>query len=140
MKIQMKKLYDDVTLPHYKREGDAGMDVYSREDFTLVPGEQHIFKAGFAMAIPEGTVCLVWDRSGMAAKYGVKTMAGVIDHTYRGEIGIVLMNITKEPHEVKKGDRIAQMLIQPILNPDIETVEELSETIRGDGAWGSSGR
>ncbi|MDD9954454.1 MAG: dUTP diphosphatase [Candidatus Woesearchaeota archaeon] len=140
MKVQFKKLHDDVTIPHHKRAGDAGMDLSSREDFTLVPGEQHIFKLGLAMAIPEGTVALIWDRSGMAAKHGVKTMAGVIDHTYRGELGVVLMNIGKEPYDVKKGDRIAQMLIQPVHTADVEEVAELSETIRGEGGFGSSGR
>jgi dUTP pyrophosphatase len=116
------------------------MDLASREDKTLQQGEQHLFKLGFAMAIPEGTVALVWDRSGMAAKHGIKTMAGVIDCTYRGEVGVVLVNVRKEPYGVKKGDRIAQMLIQPVHTASIEVVEELSETVRGDGGFGSSGR
>src|SRR3989344_3247192 len=139
MRIQIKKLHDDVTPPAYGRPGDAGLDLTSREEFTLMPGEQHGFKLGFSIAIHEGTVALVWDRSGMAAKHGIKTMAGVIDHTYRGEVGIVLMNIAKTPYEVKKGDRIAQMLIQPIHSVNVDVVEELEETHRGEGGFGSSG-
>lgn len=138
--VQIKKLTPDATLPAYGRPGDAGLDLVSKEDYTLVPGEQHVFKLGIALAIPEGTVGLVWDRSGMAAKHGIKTMAGVLDHTYRGELGVVLMNIAKHPYEVKKGDRIAQLLIQPIYTAMITEVDELSETIRGEGGFGSSGR
>ena len=138
--VKIKKLRDDAIIPKYGRIGDAGFDFYSREEWILQPGEQHVFETGIAMAIPEGTVGLVWDRSGMAAKNGVKTMAGVLDHTYRGEIGLVLVNVTKKPYEVKKGDRIAQMLIQPILTADIEVVEDLDETIRSTGRFGSSGR
>jgi dUTP pyrophosphatase len=138
--VKFKKLSDDVTLPSYGRPGDAGLDVFSREDKTLVPGEQHIFKTGFALAVPPGFVSLIWDRSGMAAKNGVKTMAGVLDHTYRGEVGVVLMNLTQKPYEVKAGDRIAQMLIQPVHTAEIEVVDDLEESHRGAGAWGSSGR
>jgi dUTP pyrophosphatase len=136
----VKKLKDDAQLPAYGRPGDAGMDLFSCEEFTLQPDEQHIFKTGIAIAIPEGYVGLVWDRSGMAAKNGVKTMAGVIDHTYRGELGIVLINLAQKPYEVKKGDRIAQLLIQPIITADIREVEEIDETQRGLGGFGSSGR
>lgn len=138
--VRIKKVRDDAIVPRYGRPGDAGFDFYSREDVILQPQEQHIFETGIAMAIPEGTVGLVWDRSGMAAKNGVKTMAGVLDHTFRGEIGLVLVNVTKKPYEVKKGDRIAQMLIQPIYTAEISVVDELDSTVRSDGRFGSSGR
>jgi len=138
--IEMKKLHDDVELPHYKRPGDAGMDLACREDHTLVPGEQHIFKLGFAMAIPEGTVALIWDRSGLAAKHGITCLAGVIDHTYRGEIGVVLMNVSNTPYEIKKGDRIAQMLLQHVHSVEVKEVQELSDSVRGEAGFGSSGR
>ena len=140
MNILIKKLYDNVQIPAYARPGDAGFDLFSRENWMLEPGEQHIFKLGFCIAIPEETVGLIWDRSGMAAKNGVKTMAGVLDHTYRGELGVVLVNVTKKPHEVKCGDRIAQLLLQPILTVDVHVVDELDETQRGLGGFGSSGR
>ena len=140
MDIRIKKLNDDATLPAYGRPGDAGLDLASREDWTLQPGEQHVFKLGIALAIPSGTVGLIWDRSGLAAKHGIKTMAGVLDHTYRGELGVVLMNVSKVPYEVKKGDRIAQLLIQPIHTVSVTEVDDLDETHRGAGGFGSSGR
>ena len=140
MNIRIKKLHDDVQVPSYGRPGDAGMDIHAREDKTLMPSEQHIFKTGFSLAIPEGYVSLVWDRSGMAAKNGVKVMGGVLDHTYRGEVGVVLINLTQKPYGVKKGDRIAQLLIQPICTVEVEVVDDLEQTHRGEGGFGSSGR
>jgi deoxyuridine 5'-triphosphate nucleotidohydrolase len=138
--IKVKKLYEDVELPHYGRPGDAGLDLCSREDKLLTPGKQYLFKIGLSIALPEGTVGLIWDRSGMAAKHGIKTMAGVLDHTYRGELGVVLINLTENEYEVKRGDRIAQLLIQPIISVDVHTVEDLDETQRGLAGFGSTGR
>lgn len=138
--VRIKKLRDDAQIPLYKRPGDAAFDLFSAEDWTLVPNEQHIFKIGIAMAIPEGHVGLIWDRSGMGAVHGIKTLGGVIDHTYRGEIGVGLINLTKGPYEVKKGDRIAQMLIQEVITAEIHEVEDLDETQRGLGGFGSSGK
>lgn len=138
--VKIKKLRPEAQTPLYKRPGDAAFDLFSTEDWTLAPNEQHIFFIGIAMAIPEGHVGLIWDRSGMGAKNGIKTLGGVIDHTYRGEIGVGLINLTKIPYEVKKGDRIAQMLIQEVITADIHEVEDLDETQRGLGAFGSSGR
>ena len=138
--VRIKKLRDDAHVPLYKRPGDAAFDLFSCEDWTLAPHEQHIFQIGIAMAIQEGCVGLIWDRSGLGAKFGIKVLGGVIDHTYRGEIGVGLINLTKVPYEVKKGDRIAQMLIQQVYTADIQEVEDLDETVRGTGAFGSSGR
>jgi dUTP pyrophosphatase len=138
--LRIRKLRDDAQIPVYKRPGDAAFDLFSTEDWVLQPQEQHIFFIGIAMAIPEGHVGLIWDRSGMGAKHGIKTLGGVIDHTYRGEIGVGLINLTKVPYEIKKGDRIAQMLIQEVITADIREVENLDETQRGLGAFGSSGR
>jgi dUTP pyrophosphatase len=138
--VRFKKLHADAQIPAYGRPGDAGLDLYAVDDMTLVPHEQRIVKTGIAMAIPPGTVALIWDRSGLAAKQGVTVLGGVIDHTYRGEIGVVLMNVSARPYDVKKGDRVAQLLIQPVFTADISVVDDLEETHRGDGAWGSSGR
>ena len=138
--VQVKLLHPDAKAPSYGRSGDAGLDVYSVEDVVLFPGEKQIVKTGIAMAIPEGCVALVWDRSGVAAKGGIKTMGGVIDHTYRGEYGIIMTNLTKTAYQVNKGDRIAQVLIQPIYTADITVVDELSDSVRGSGGFGSSGR
>jgi dUTP pyrophosphatase len=138
--VRIKRLREDAQIPLYKRPGDAAFDLFSCEDWVLQPNEQHIFQIGIAMGIAEGYVGLIWDRSGLGAKHGIKVLGGVIDHTYRGEIGVGLINVTKVPYEVKKGDRIAQMLIQPVYTAEIHEVEDLDETQRGLGGFGSSGR
>jgi dUTP pyrophosphatase len=138
MKFKVKKLHDNVQLPKYAHDGDAAFDVYSREDKTLAPGERYTFKLGFAAEFDLGFVCLVWDRSGLAAKQGVHALAGVIDASYRGEYGVVLLNTSNAPVEINNRDRIAQMLIQPVERVSIEATNELSNSERGSG-WGSSG-
>ncbi len=140
MKLQIKKLEEDVKTPRYAHEGDAGMDVYSRENHILKPGERHLFKLGFAMSFEPGYVCHVWDKSGLAAKHGIKTMGGVIEHTYRGEIGVILYNTSDEEYEVRKGDKIAQMVFVPVATAETEEVEELTDTKRGKGGFGSTGK
>ncbi|MBL7021842.1 dUTP diphosphatase [Patescibacteria group bacterium] len=140
MKINIKKLNPDIKLPSYANIGDAGMDVYSLEDKIMEPGERYLFKLGFAMEIPNGHVGLFWDKSGIASKYGIHTLAGVIDSIYRGEFGVVMLNTSKEAYEFKKGEKLAQLLIQPVLSPELVEVDELSDTSRGDGAFGSTGK
>lgn len=140
MKIKIKKLDQNVSLPSYAKLGDAGLDLRSNEDKVLLPGERYCFKTGLAFEIPEGFVGLVWDRSGMALKEGLKTMAGVVDSGYRGEIGIVALNTSDTEIKVEKGDRIAQILIQPVMRAEIEEIEELSESERGEGGFGGSGK
>ncbi len=140
MHLKVKLLHPDATLPKYAHDGDAGFDVFSIENYTLQPGERHTFKLGFAAEFDPGYVCLVWDRSGLAAKQGVTNLAGVIDAGYRGEYGIVVLNTSAQPVEIKKGDRIAQMLIQPVQQVAIEAVDELSDTSRQSGGFGSTGK
>jgi len=140
MKIKIKKLHPDATMPTYANEGDAGMDVFSLEDKIIMPGERYLFKLGFAMEIPDGYVGLFWDKSGLSAKYGIHTLAGVIDSTYRGEYGVLLLNTSNQSYEFKKGDKLAQLLIQPVSNPELEEVAKLSDTNRGEGGFGSTGK
>ena len=140
MDVKVKKLHPDAQPPRYGRPGDAGLDIHALTDVTIPAGEHAIVQTGIALAVPSGTVGLVWDRSGMAAKHGIKTMAGVLDHTYRGELRIVLLNTSTVPYEVKKGDRIAQLLVQPIITATVTEVEQLDETHRGEDGFGSSGR
>lgn len=140
MKVKILKIDPEVKMPGYANPGDAGMDFYSAEEAVIKPGERKVVKTGIKMAIPGGYVGLVWDKSGLAAKKGVKTMAGVIDAGYRGEVGIVLHNLGNEDFSVEKNMKIAQMLIQPIHSPEIEEVKELSETERGEGGFGSTGK
>jgi dUTP pyrophosphatase len=102
-------------------------------------GERALIPTGLSMEFPPGNVALVWDKSGLAAKNGLKTMAGVIEHSYRGEYKIVVFNTSKDDYEVKKGQKVAQLLIQPIHTAEIEEVQELSQTSRGEGGFGSTG-
>lgn len=134
-----KKLHPDARIPSYAHEGDAGMDLYSQEDYILKPLERALVKTGVAMEIPEGYWGNIRDRSGLASKKGIHTLAGVVDSIYRGEIGVVIMNLGKEDFEIKKGDKIAQMLIQKVEQANVIEVNELSETVRGDGGFGSTG-
>lgn len=139
MQFKVKLLNPDAKAPAYAHAGDAGMDVYSCEDYTLQPGERHMFKLGFCAEFDPGYVCLVWDRSGLAAKQGLTCLAGVVDAGYRGEYGIVTLNTSNEPIAIKKGDRIAQLLIQPVQSVDVDVVQELTDTSRSSGGFGSTG-
>ncbi len=140
LKVKIKKLRPDVKLPAYALEGDVGMDIFSDEDVIIKPGQKHVFATGFAMEIPEGYVSLIWDKSGLSAKHGLKVIGGVLDHNYRGEYMICLINLGKEDYHFEKGHKIAQLLIQPVVSAELEEVEELSESVRGEGRHGSTGR
>ena len=123
----------------YSKPGDAGIDLPSSEDLVLKGGEQALVGTSVRVAIDEGYVGLVWDRSGLAAKHGITTMAGVIDSGYRGEIKVVLRNMSSEDFEITKGMRICQLLIQPVVQAKLTKVESLDETHRGDTGFGSTG-
>ncbi len=139
MKIQIKKNHPDARIPQYTIDGDAGLELYSSENIVLSSDERKIVKTGISMKISVGYVGLIWDKSGIAVKGGIKTMGGVIDSNYRGDVGVILKNLSDEAYEIKKGDKIAQMLIQKIECPTIEEVDELDETERGEGGFGSTG-
>ena len=139
MKIKIKKLNPEAIVPSYAHKGDAGMDLYSVEDLILKPKHRVAVKTGISFEMSKGYVALIWDKSGVALKTGIKTMAGVIDSGYRGEIKVVLNNLSSKNYEIKKGQKIAQVLIQKVENPKIEIIEELNKTSRGAGGFGSSG-
>ncbi len=139
MTIKIKKISSDAKLPQYANEHDAGMDFFSNEECIIKPGERKLLSTGISMAIPQGQVGLIWDKSGLAVKHGLKTMAGVVDSGYRGEIKIVVHNLSDKDYLVEKGNKIAQMLIQRIEQKELLEVEELDETQRGEGGFGSSG-
>jgi dUTP pyrophosphatase len=138
--LKIKKLDKTAKLPNYAHPGDAGLDLFSAENYILKPNERKAFKTGICMAIPKGYVGLVWDKSGLAAKHGIKTMAGVVDSGYRGEILVVLKNLGDELLIVEKNMKIAQMLIQPIESREVIEVKDLDETSRGVGGFGSTGK
>lgn len=137
--IFFKKLYDDVKVPTLVNPSDVGIDIYSREHRTLEQGEPYLFKTGFATEFPEGWVAMICDRSSMGLK-GVKVLGGIIDPAYRGEWGVVLTNLTRKEVVIKPGDRIAQIIFMPVATPSIRLTSELSETQRGSGGFGSTGK
>mgnify|MGYP001576273963 CR=1 FL=1 len=139
MIIKFQKISDDAIIPHYAYQGDAGIDIFSAEEIIIKAGERKNIRTGVKMELPEGFVGLVWDKSGLALKNGIKTMAGVIDACYRGEIGIVLINLSDQDYKIEKGQKIAQMLIQKVERAEIEEAQELSETKRSSGGFGSTG-
>ena len=139
MTLHIKKLSATAIIPKYIHPHDAGMDLYSNETITLQPQERKLISTGIAMAIPSGYVGLIWDKSGIAANHGLKTMAGVIDSGYRGEIKILIHNLSSRPYTVQSGTKIAQMLIQPVVQNEIIEVKELDDTSRGVGGFGSTG-
>jgi dUTP pyrophosphatase len=137
--LKIQRLDPAARVPVRSYEHDAGLDLHSLERHTLSPGEGRIFKTGIAIEIDPGFVGLIWDRSSMG-KRGIKTLGGVIDSGYRGEVGVILWNLSKEPQEVQAGDKIAQLLVQPVLTPATREVEVLSSSERGTGGFGSSGK
>jgi len=132
----------DLPLPSYGTDGAAGLDVVAAEDLTLKPGQRHAVATGFAIAIPPGYEVQVRPRSGLALKHGITCLntPGTIDEDYRGEVKVILANLGSEPFEVRRGERIAQIVPAPVLKAKFTEVAELSETERGAGGFGSTGR
>ncbi len=139
--LRIKRLRPDVELPSYAHPGDAGLDIRSAEDVVLRPGERALVSTGFTMALPEGYAAFVQPRSGLAARHGISIVntPGLIDCHYRGEVKVILVNLGEEPFQVRKGDRIAQMVIQKVERVEVLEVEELEDTVRGEGGFGSTG-
>ncbi|TPG39050.1 dUTP diphosphatase [Sphingomonas koreensis] len=132
----------DLPLPAYASAGAAGMDVVAAEDITIAPGGRHAVATGFAMAIPEGYEVQVRPRSGLALKHGVTCLntPGTIDSDYRGEIKVILANLGHDLFDVRRGDRIAQLVPAPVQRAMLDEVAELDQTTRGGGGFGSTGR
>jgi dUTP pyrophosphatase len=137
--INILRVSSEAVLPTRAHPDDAGLDLYGLEDVILPPSQGRVAKTGIALALPPGHVGLVADRSSLA-KRGVKTAGGIIDAGYRGEIHIVLWNISSEPIQLKRGERIAQLLIIPIATPAVVEVTTLDETQRGNKGFGSTGK
>lgn len=140
MQLQVQKLHPAAKMPTFAHDTDAGLDLCSVVEVRIEPGERVQIPTGLAMAIPEGFVGLIWDKSGVSQKRGLKTFGGVIDAGYRGEIFVGLLNTGEVTQTFEIGDKIAQMLIQKIEHPVLIEVESLDETKRGDGAFGSTGK
>jgi dUTP pyrophosphatase len=142
VQISIRRVDPELPLPSYAHPGDAGADLHSAVDLTLEPGERALVPTGIAMALPEGYVALVHPRSGLAARHGISIVnaPGTIDAGYRGEVKVCLVNTDRhEPFAVRRGDRIAQLVIQRFETASFVEADDLSESARGDGGYGSTG-
>ena len=139
--VNITKLCDDVTIPSYTRDGDAGLDLVSTSDVRIAPGARAIVPTGLAIEIPRGYAGYVQPRSGLALKHGITVLntPGLIDSNYRGELKVILLNTGDEAFEVKKGDRIAQLVILAVPTVRLHCVDALSDSDRGTQGFGSSG-
>ena len=144
VRVLIKKLYPKVELPKYKTEGSSGLDLMAYRDSPrkIAPGTSALIPTGISLAIPNDLEIQIRPRSGLAAKSNITVLntPGTIDSDYRGEIKIILFNHSKENFLVKNGDRIAQMILMPVLKIEFDEVNELPDTIRGSGGFGSTGK
>jgi dUTP pyrophosphatase len=143
IEIQIKLLDEDLPMPRYQHEGDAGLDLPSRVDYVLEPGERAMIPTGIAVAIPRGYAGFVLPRSGLASRHGIALVnsPGLVDSGYRGEMAIIMINTDKrEAFHIKRGDRIAQLVIQKVVEATTIQVSELDATSRGSGGFGSTGQ
>lgn len=138
IKLQFKKLSTTAIMPTRGSASAAGYDLYSTEDYTLKPLERKLFKTGISMAIPQGLYGRIAPRSGLAYKDGIDTMAGVIDEDYRGDVGVILINLGQADKSIKAGDKIAQIIFEHYNAMTFEEVAELATTIRAEGGFGST--
>lgn len=141
MKLLVEKINEKAVIPFQAHKGDAGMDLFSIEEAVLKPLERKLIHTGIKIQLPENTEAQIRPRSGLALKNGITVLntPGTIDEGYRGEIGIILINLGNEEFKIEEGMKIAQMVIKPTLSLDVEEVVELTETTRGEGGFGSTG-
>jgi len=144
VKILVKKFDKNIKLPTYKTSGSSGMDLvaYTKNKITINPGKTAMIPTGIAVAIPKNYEIQIRPRSGLAAKKGISVLntPGTVDADYRGEIKIILINLSKKLFMVKSGDRVAQMILCPIVKGNLKEVKKLPKTIRGKGGFGSTGK
>ena len=139
--MAVRRLDAAVPLPAYARDGDAGLDLCAAEAVTLAPGARAVVPTGVAVAIPSGYAGLVLPRSGLALRHGVTVLnaPGLIDAGYRGEVKVLLVNHDHEPASFARGERIAQLVIQPVARAQLDVVDQLPSSQRGEGGFGSTG-
>ena len=144
VKLLIKKLHKNIILPEYKTDGSSGMDLMANieQPVKILPGEKKIISTGIMVAIPEQYEIQIRPRSGLAAKNGISVLntPGTIDSDYRGEIKVILINLGKDIFQINKNDRIAQMIVCPIIKVELKEVESLPETVRGEGGFGSTNK
>ena len=138
--LSLDELVSEAQLPHYANEGGAGLELYTREEITLEPGERASIPTGIALEIPDGYAGLMWDKSGLSHNHGVKMIGGVIDSGYRGEIKVGIVNLSQEKYTFEKGHKIAQILIQKVEKAEVIESDTLSSSDRGEKGFGSTGK
>ena len=139
MELSIKKLEKDAKLPERAHKEDAGADLFSYGEQMILPGETKKLRTGVSFSFPTGYVALIWDKSSVGA-LGIKTLGGVLDAGYRGEVQVIAVNLTQAPVIFSHGQKIAQVLIQKVELPEIVEVESLDDTIRGERGFGSTGK
>jgi len=142
VRVLVRRLYDDLPVPTYAHPGDAGADLVAAEDVELAPGERAVVPTGVAIALPEGYAAFVHPRSGLAAKHGLSLVnaPGTIDAGYRGEIKVIVVNLDRDRRiTLQRGDRLAQLVVQRVERASFEVVEELPDSVRSEGGFGSTG-
>ena len=144
VKILVKKIYKNIKLPVYKTSGSSGMDLlaYIKKKITINPNKTAIVPTGIAVAIPKNYEIQIRPRSGLAAKNGISVLntPGTIDSDYRGEIKIILINLGRKSFVINSGDRVAQMILSPVVKAKLVEIKKLPETVRGKKGFGSTGR
>jgi len=140
MEIKVKRLKAGAKLPTYAHQGDVGMDIYSLESYDLAPGERKIFWVGFALELADGHAAIIKDKSSLPLNGGIHTMGGVFDAGYRGEYNVNLINLGKDTYHIEVGDKIAQLVIIPVVRATLVEASELSDSARGAGGFGSTGK
>ena len=138
--INVKKLEPNAKIPTRANQSDAGWDLYSLVTRSISPSQRVTIRTGISLQIPEEYVGLIWPRSGMSVKNGIDVLAGVVDSGYRGEIKVCLLNTSREWMDIKEGDRIAQILFQEVPHFQLQEVDILQNSDRGEGGFGSSGK
>ncbi len=139
--LKILKLHESAIIPKYEHPNDAGLDLVSIDELELPSGESRLIHTGISIELPQGTEAQIRPRSGLALKYQITVLntPGTVDEGYRGEIGVILINHGKSSFQVTKGMKIAQMVITPVVRVDVEEVNSLSLTSRGNGGFGSTG-
>ncbi len=141
IELKVKRINEEAKMPEYAHVGDAGLDLFSVDDIMILPGESKLIKTGIQIELPKGTEAQIRPRSGLALKNQITVLntPGTIDEGYRGEIGVILINHGKQEFHVEKGMKIAQMVVKPVFTVTIKEIEELTDTTRGEGGFGSTG-
>jgi dUTP pyrophosphatase len=141
MEVRVVKIHEDALLPHYAHPGDSGMNVYSIEEVSIAPGETRLVHTGLKIAVPGHYEAQLRPKSGLALQHGITLLntPGTVDSGYRGEVCVIVINHGREAYHIQKHGKIAQLVICPVIRANIVEVEQLDETARGDGGFGSTG-